>query len=236
MRITLLIHILTGTVGLITGYVALYAVKGALLHRRSGMVFVYAMLVMCVFGMLLAVTRGVAPSINVPAALLTGYLVVTALTTVRPIPGTRWLHPGLMLMALSIGVTDLVFGFQAVANGGTRNGMPAFPFFMFGVIGTLGAIGDIGVMRSGALGGTARVARHLWRMCFALFIAALSFSVQVAKLIPRPVRIPAMAIPMLAVLLTMLYWLWRIRIRRSVRGIVVGRAARAAPPLSPGSA
>ena len=231
MGITLLVHILTGTVGLITGYVALYSVKGALLHRRTGMMFVYAMLVMCVFGMLLSVTRGAAPSINVPAALMTAYLVITGLTTVRPVPGTRWLHPVLLLVALSIGVTDLAFGFQAVANGGTRNGMPAFPFFMFGVIGALGAIGDLRVMRSGALEGTARLARHLWRMSFALFIAALSFSVQIAKMIPQPVRIPAMAIPMLAVLLTMIYWLWRVRIRRSVRGMIVGRAARAAAAI-----
>ena len=236
MRITLLIHILTGTVGLIAGYVALYAVKGALVHRRTGMVFVYAMLMMCVFGLLLSVTRGVAPSINVPAALLTAYLIITALTTVRPVPGTRWFHPALALMALSIGLTDLTFGFQAVANGGTRNGMPAFPFFMFGVVGALGAIGDLRVIRSGALEGTARLARHLWRMCFALFIAALSFSVQVAKMIPRPVRIPAMMIPMLVVLATMLYWLWRVRIRRSVRGMVVGRAAAATRPFAPGSA
>ena len=40
-------------------------------------------------------------------------------------------------------------------------------------------------------------------------------------MIPRPVRIPALiALPMLAVLVTMLYWLWRVRIRRPFRGIV----------------
>ncbi len=216
MRMILLVHILTGTLGLITGYVALYAAKGALAHRRSGMVFVYAMLAMCVFGMLISMARGVAPTINLPAGALTAYLVITGLTTVRPIAGTRWLDVGLMLLALGFGLVDLTFGFQAVANGGTRNGMPAFPFFMFGSIGTLAALGDIRVMRSGAHVGPARLARHLWRMCFALFIAALSFSVQVARMIPKPVRIPAMAIPMLLVLGTMVYWLWRVRMGRSV--------------------
>ncbi|MDQ3518536.1 MAG: hypothetical protein M3466_09030 [Gemmatimonadota bacterium] len=38
---------------------------------------------------------------------------------------------------------------------------------------------------------------------------------------PKPVRIiPLLALPVLAVLVTMFYWLWRVRIRRSFRGIV----------------
>jgi hypothetical protein len=126
-----------------------------------------------------------------------------------------------MLVALGVGVTDLTFAFEAVTNGGQRNGMPAFPFVMFGVIGIVAGVGDLRVMQSGALQGASRLARHLWRMCFALFIATLSFSVQAAKMIPRPVRFPALiGLPMLVVLVTMLYWLWRVRIRRSLRGTV----------------
>ena len=33
-------HILAGGLALVVGYVALYATKGATLHRKSGMVFV----------------------------------------------------------------------------------------------------------------------------------------------------------------------------------------------------
>ena len=66
-------------------------------------------------------------------------------------------------------------------------------------------------------------------MCFALFIAALSFFIGQAQVIPKPIRImPLLALPVLAVLLTMLYWLWRIRVRRSLRGIVRIGAAEAA--------
>ena len=227
MRLTLIVHILAGSLGLLTGYVALYAAKGAMLHRRSGMVFVYAMLAMCVFGTLISIVRGVAPAINIPAGVVTAYLVITGLTTIRPMPGMRWLDVSLMLLALTLGLTDLTFGFQALANGGTRFGMPAFPFFMFGVIATLGALGDLRVLRSGALTGSSRLARHLWRMCVALFIAALSFSVQIARMIPQPVRIPAMAVPMLLVLATMGYWLWRVRVRRSLRNLVVARSGAA---------
>ena len=64
MRMTLFVHILAGSLGLLAGYVALFAAKGSQLHRKGGMVFVYAMLVMCVGGLLIAVVRGVAPETN----------------------------------------------------------------------------------------------------------------------------------------------------------------------------
>ncbi|HWF84419.1 MAG TPA: hypothetical protein VG222_06220 [Vicinamibacterales bacterium] len=62
--------------------------------------------------------------------------------------------------------------------------------FFPATITTMAAAGDVRVMRSGALRGGRRLARHLWRMCFALFIAAGSFFV------------------------AMFYWLWRVRARR----------------------
>jgi uncharacterized membrane protein len=213
---TLAIHILAGGVGLLSGYVALYAAKGATLHRKSGMLFVLAMLTMASCGLVIAAGRGVAPAVNIPAALLTSYLVITALTTVRPLAAdSRWLDVGAMLVALAVGLSSLTFGFEAIAGGGTRHGIPAFPFFMFGIVGLLASAGDLRMIRSGRLRGAARLARHLWRMSFALFIAALSFFLGQAKVIPKPVRIPALlALPVLAVLVTMLYWLWRVRIRR----------------------
>jgi hypothetical protein len=221
MRNVLLAHIVAGSLGLVSGFVALYAVKGARLHRKSGRVFFYAMLTMCGLGLSIAVVRNRAPAVNIPAALLTGYLVITGLTTVRrPAASPRWLDVGGMAVALAVGLASLTFGFEAVASGGKRNGIPAFPFFMFGVVGVLASAGDFRILRSGALEGAARLARHLWRMSFALFIAALSFFIGQAKVIPKPVRIPALlALPVLAVLVTMLYWLWRVRIRRSLLGM-----------------
>lgn len=90
MRLTLLIHIAAGGLALVFGYVALYATKGAPLHRRSGRLFVYAMLTMGLFGTLIAAARGVAPATNIPAGVLTSYLVITALLTVRPPKRPHW--------------------------------------------------------------------------------------------------------------------------------------------------
>lgn len=227
MKLVYVVHILAGSLGLLTGYVALYSAKGAMLHRRSGMLFVYAMLTMCVFGTSIAAIRNVAPDINIPAGLLTAYLVITSLTTVRPLgEGWRWLPVVLTLVALGTGLTDATFAIQAIANGGKRNGIPAFPFIMFGAVGLLGSVGDLRMMRSGALKGASRIARHLWRMSFALFIASLSFFIGQAKVIPEPIRIrPLLALPVLAVLVTMFYWIWRVRFRKSLRGLTVVRTA-----------
>jgi len=225
MRMTYVLHIAAGTLSLVCGYLALYSAKGGVVHRRSGTVFVYAMLAMGFAGFTIAAVRDVAPALNIPAALLTAYLVITALTTVRPVErGARSVDIGAMLVALGVGVASLTFAVEAFANGGLRRGMPAFPFVMFGVVAMLAAVGDWRMIRAGvALEGTARLARHLWRMCFALFIAALSFFIGQAQVIPKPIRIrPLLAVPVVLVVVTMLYWLWRVRFRRSLRGIVLG--------------
>jgi hypothetical protein len=224
---TLLVHIVAGGLGLVSGFIALYAAKGATLHRKSGMVFVCTMLTMCMAGVVIAAGQGVAPAVNIPAALLTAYLVVTALVTVRPPrPERRWLDVAALLVALAVGVVNLKFGAEAIAGGGTRNGMPAFPFLMFGTVGVLASALDLRMIRAGGLRGAARLARHLWRMCFALFIAALSFFLGQADEIPEPLRImPLLALPVLMVLVTMLYWLWRVRRRR--------HGVRALAPVEP---
>lgn len=221
MRPDLLVHILAGGVGIAAGFVALYAAKGAALHRKSGMLFVYAMLVVSVVGAVMAAARGVEPAVNVPAGALTAYLVITGLTTVRP---PRWwsrrLDVGVMLAGLSFSVADLAFGFAALSGAFGRRWM-LFPFFLFGTVGLLASAGDARMIRAGTLRGAPRLARHLWRMSFALAIAALSFFVGQAKVFPQAIRIPALlALPVLAVLVTMLYWLWRVRVRRSLLGIV----------------
>ncbi len=235
MAITLVLHIVAGAIGLLVGYVALFAPKGRDLHRRSGRSFLYAMLAMCATGGTIAAVRGVAPAINVPAALLTAYLAVTAVTTLRPAGPSRPFHLALLTVAFGVGATDLLFGFQAIAAGGTREGMPAFPFFLFGVVGMLAAFGDLRLLRSGPPRGAARLRRHLWRICFALFVAALSFFIGQAKVIPNALRIPALqALPILVVLAAMLFWLWRLRRRR--RPIELpGLGSPAAPPDPPAS-
>ncbi len=217
MDITLLFHILAGSLSLVAGYIALYSAKGGTLHRRSGMAFVYTMLPMTLLGIVLASTRNAAPELNIPAGLITAYLVVTSLATVKPVASPeagRALAVGGLLVALGVGTVMLLFGFEAIAAGGSRKGMPAFPFFLFALFGLSGAAGDLRMLQSGPPAGRPKIARHLWRMTSALFIAAMSFFLGQAKVIPEPIRImPLLMLPILAVFVTLIYWMWRMRPR-----------------------
>jgi hypothetical protein len=82
---------------------------------------------------------------------------------------------------------------------------------MFGLVALLGGLGDRRMLQAGGVEGRARLKRHLWRMCTALFVAAGSFFLGPVQRIPEPLRgAPFRFIPLL-VLLTMVYWLWRYR-------------------------
>src|SRR5262245_12583051 len=85
MALLVPVHVLAGSLALVSGFVALYAAKGAPLHRRMGMVFVVVMLTMTTSGVVLAAVRNAWVWLNIPAALTTAYLVMTGFTTVRPI-------------------------------------------------------------------------------------------------------------------------------------------------------
>ena len=88
----------------------------------------------------------------------------------------------------------------------------------------LAAAGDVRILRSGMPRGGPRLARHLWRMCFALFIAAGSFfsiRERVAKILPEPFTTGQMrALPILLLFGAMFYWLWRVRARRALPVLV----------------
>jgi uncharacterized membrane protein len=224
MPLILPIHIASASVALLTGFIALYVAKGGTLHRRTGVVYVGAMLLMATCGILVAVTRGKAPAVNIPVALITMYLVFTGFTAVRPIAfGQRWLPQALMLLAAGIGTTDLVFAAQAITHGGRRQGIPTAAFLVFGIVALLASWLDLKALRAGALRGAPRLARHLWRMSAALLIATLSF-VSRPRLFPAPLRHgPILVLPIVAVFLTMIYWLWRVRTKRARRFVAPDR-------------
>ena len=74
---------------------------------------------------------------------------------------------------------------------------------------------DVRILRFGAPRGVQRLRRHLWRMCFALFIAAGSFfsiRERVAKILPQPFTTgPMRALPIVLLFGAMFFWLWRVR-------------------------
>jgi hypothetical protein len=213
------VHIIAGGLAMVLGAVALVASKGATLHRKSGLLFVYAMLTMGFSGSILALRLSLT-NMNVLGGFMAAYFVTTALTTVRPASSSaRWLNGTGLLVVSALSIIDMVLGFKALSNpSGTIDGVPFFMMFFMAAITTLAAVGDVRLLRVGTLPAAPRLARHLWRMCFALFIAAGSFfsiRERVAKILPEPFTTPFMrALPVLLIFVAMFYWLWRIRIRR----------------------
>ena len=219
------IHVAAGGLAMVLGAVALLAPKGATVHRKAGLLFVAAMVTMGFSGSALALQNGPSDP-NVTGGLLAAYFVITALTTVRPVAvWTRWVNGVALLVAVALALAGFVRGVEAYGSPrGLLNGVPFFMLFFLGTVLTLAAAGDVRVMWSGPLRGGPRLARHLWRMCFALFIAAGSFfsiRARVATILPEPFTTPLMrALPVALIFVAMFYWLWRVRGRR--RPFVLG--------------
>jgi uncharacterized membrane protein len=224
------IHIAAGGLAMVLGAVALLVKKGGTIHRRSGLLFVYAMLVMGFSASILGFLKHGPTDGNVFAGFMVAYFVGTALTTVRPVsPWTRRINGAGLAVAVGLALFDIMSGVKAVNSPGlSPDGVPfrtiAVMSFIVGTVMTLAAVGDVRVMRSGMPRGGPRLARHLWRMCFALFIAAGSFfsiRERVARILPEPFASgPMRALPILLLFGAMFYWLWRVRRRRALPVVV----------------
>lgn len=205
-----LLHIIGGLIGLTSGAVALSAPKGASLHRKSGLIFVYSMLLLSLSGAVMAALTG--ERISVIAGLLTFYLVITALITVRRRPdGFDWMGAGAMVFAWIIGLLSITFSIQDLSD---PNGIAPIGF-IFGAVALLASLGDARNLQARSIPWSQRIARHLWRMCFALWIAAASFFLGQADEFPEQLRImPLLCTPVLLVLILMFYWLVRVLFTR----------------------
>lgn len=220
MRTILLpIHIAGGGLAIVLGAVALLVQKGATLHRRVGVFFVYAILTMGISGSILALRQSLTNS-NVLGGLTVTYFAVTALLTVRrPGTWTRAITIGAAVLAGGLALMEIALGVKAFNSpDGMVNGAPFFMLFFLATVTGLAAIGDLRLLQAGSQLGAKRLSRHLWRMCFALFIAAASFfsiRARVARVLPAPFTTPPMrTLPIFLIFAAMLYWLWRLRSRR----------------------
>ena len=215
------VHILGGAVAILSGFTALFVGKGSSLHRVSGQTFVAAMIVLG----LTAVPLG-----NIGGGLMAVYFVVTAFTTMRPL--SRNFDIGLMLFALAFGLLSIADGMTTLLSGEMfKDGVPAPMLLFLGTVMLLASWGDYKLIRRGPLRGQPRIIRHLWRMCFSLWIAAGSFFTireRVETILPEPfLGFPVRMIPVLVPLLAIFYWLWRIKYRKTFKPVRIRNAADA---------
>ena len=222
----LALHIGGGSFGILSGYTAVFVRKGGNLHRISGTVFFASMLAMGTMGLALSVW--IRQFGNIAGGALATYLVLTAWLTVKRKAGTIG-RAEIALFAAAFATAGLLLfcGVLATTNAkGTFQGYGAPLYFVFGAFATLFAALDLKVILRGGISGAARIARHLWRMCFALFFAAASFFLGQQKVMPAFMHgSPLLFIPALAPLALMIFWLVRVRYGKWVR-------ARAARPLA----
>jgi hypothetical protein len=224
----LLLHIAGGTVGLISGFVTIALRKGSNRHRIAGYVFVAAMLTMASVGAYMAIRKFQLG--NILGGMFTFYLVATAAMTFRPrVPLTRLFDWSAFLFICGVAIAELTSASKAAATpNGQFGGESTGPFVVFGCIALLAGAGDLRMLFRKTITRTQTLIRHLWRMCFGLFIAAASV------FLARPHLFPAFmqksgALIFLSVLPLLLMLFWFIRVRRSAPRAVKPIPDRAIP-------
>ncbi len=231
------LHIGGGTLGLVSGTVAAIARKGGRVHRAAGTVFGVSMLVMATFAAYLAV---VMPDqiVNLVIGAFTFYLVGTAWLTVRRQAGEIGLGEKIALgVILCLCAPFMILSFQ-LATGAAPLFRSAVPFkgpvliaiYSFTTVVAIAAVADAKVVLAGGLSGAPRIARHLWRMCLGLTLAAGSaFTNGLPRLLPGPMHVPpAFFFPQFLPLGLLVFWMIRVRL--------TGWSQRSEPARSPGMA
>ena len=206
MRLLILvIHICGGVVGLLSGIAAVAFRKGSARHRIAGNIFFISMLTMGSTAALLGKFFGGAIAI---------YLVTTGWMTGRRREGKTTIFDwGAFLFGLALGLPIIIDGLR-MASGliPPKPGAPVGMILFLGCIVLLAAAGDLRMLVRGGVFGRQRVARHLWRMLFGLFIANGSFLAQkrVIAFLGGPKLFLLLApVPLILII----FWLIRIRFK-----------------------
>jgi hypothetical protein len=231
----LVVHILGGTVGLASGTAAMAFRKGSPHHVLAGRIFVASMLTMGAFATYLAITRH-QPN-NIGGGILTFYLIGTAWLTARRKDGeTSRLDWVALLIPLANGILSWMTGVKVLRSGhSSLDGVPVGMILFMGSVCLLAAAGDARMLVRGGVFGAKRIARHLWRMCFGLFIAAGSFflgpsnrplrllsTVGVGKYLPQALFSTNLYLILTVLpLILLIFWVVRIRFTNAYRKIEI---------------
>ena len=222
----LVLHIGGGTVGLASGVVALAARKGGRLHSASGRIFMVAMLSMATVGA--AVAPFMADPVSTVAGIMTLYLLLSSWLTVKRRPGEIG-RAELFAALVPLGVAFAGATFMLMASkdpSGTVDGQPPSAFYMFVIVGAIAAASDLKLILRRGVAGAERLARHLWRMCTALFVASGSLFLGQPQVFPAAIRHSSlMFLPALAPLLVLIFWMIRVRLVRRYRPVGAAVAA-----------
>jgi hypothetical protein len=217
-------HIAGGSVGILAGAAALAVRKGRRLHTVAGNIFFVSMMVMAGIGAVVAPflisAQGDPKRFDSIIAFFTCYLVATSWVTVRRKAGTAGaFEKGAFAFASLLAGVAIFFGIKATGDpDGLVGGFPAPGYYVFGGIIALAAAFDLRIILNGGVTGVPRIARHLWRMCLALFFATGSFFFGQQDVLPQAMRDSPLLLLILGFfpLVLMLFWLMRIRFAKAI--------------------
>jgi len=207
----LVVHISVGFLVLIFGTSALLFRKGSSRHAKAGTIFFVAMLVVTLSAMYFAMQKNEFPFIPI----LVCYLVITSWMTVkRSKAGIGIYDIGAFIVILALAIGMLKLGLMPTTK--TENAESGLYLF-FGSIAALAAVLDLNMIFRRGIVGAHRIARHLWRMCFAMTGAMASFFDQ-KRFIPDIIRETHLhQISLLLMLILMIYWLCRVLFSKRLR-------------------
>lgn len=215
------IHIAGGLTALVSGTVAVAARKGGGAHIHAGTWFFVAMLVLGVTASILGPLK--TPPDSPIGGIMVCYFAATAWMAARRRSGTPGRFEKIACaIVLAIAVAMIAQGFKlALAPAGQVTGPPG-PGAVFAIasICLLAGLLDLRWIIRGKLSATQRIARHLWRMCFAFFIATGSFFLGQQDVLPQAVRgSPFLFVLAFAPFAVMLFWLVRVRFSKVLSGL-----------------
>ncbi|MDQ8754862.1 DUF2306 domain-containing protein [Sphingosinicella sp. LHD-64] len=214
----MLVHIIGGSIALLSGAAALILRKGSRWHAQAGTAFFAAMLVLAGTGAVIAALkpeRGTAV-----IGIFTCYLVTTAWSAARRRDGRPGgLEHAALAVVLGCMAALLSFGVSGLNDpAGRVDSLPWQVHFVFGAVAGLAAILDLNFLRKGQLAGMQRIGRHLWRMSTAMLIATTSFFQGQQDEFPEAWQGAILwnALPLM-VLAAMLFWIVRVRFSAAFR-------------------
>ncbi|MBP2158775.1 MULTISPECIES: hypothetical protein [Asticcacaulis] len=210
-----LIHVVTGGIAVLAGAIALTAPKGRPWHIGAGRTFVITMLISAGVGAVMGLLTYHKHLIAFHAGVLACYLVLSSWVSARRRAPSSYRGPPVILLAI-VNLLNMAGLIAAGVTARSADDGMLFTYhsdaylFMAG-LALAGVIGDLHILIRQTLSARSRIARHLWRMCVALVLAAGSlFTGPGAKAFPDAVRASGiLSIPEPVILLVMVFWLAR---------------------------
>ena len=143
------------------------------------------------------------------------YFIVTAWVAARRRDGVSGRFE-IAACAVSLGMAALMLWGGLAGTSATPVGVG--PVFILAGVCLIAGLGDLHAVLRKTLTVVQRRSRHLWRMCFAFFVATGSFFLGQQDALPAAVRgSPVLVVLAFAPFGVMAFWLVRVRITRRRR-------------------